>query len=117
MADRVAVISGVDTHTDVHQGAVIDCMGRHLATASFPTTPDGYRLLLAWLRAHGDLQAVGVEGTGAFGACLLLSPQERHSDDWVGIRTGDSVVGCAITPGQGWLHLGDGNLMAVTVPS
>lgn len=70
MADRIAVIGGVDTHTDVHQAAVIDCTGRHLATASFPTTPDGYRLLLAWLRAHGELKAVGVEGTGVFGASL-----------------------------------------------
>lgn len=33
-----------------------------------PTTPDGYRRLLAWLRSHGDLLAVGVEGSGAYGA-------------------------------------------------
>ncbi|MGW0565149.1 ATP-binding protein [Streptomyces sp. NPDC003016] len=47
---------------------------------------------------------------------LLLSPQERHAGDWIGIKTGDSVVGSPIAPGRGWLHLGDGNLMAVTVP-
>ncbi len=47
---------------------------------------------------------------------LLLSPQERHAGDWIGIKTGSSVVGSPITPGRGWLHLGDGNLMAVTVP-
>lgn len=47
---------------------------------------------------------------------LLLSPQERHAGDWIGIRTGDSVVGNPVTPGRGLLHLGDGKLMAVTVP-
>jgi hypothetical protein len=47
---------------------------------------------------------------------LLLSPQERHAGDWIGIKTGDSVVGNPIVPGRGWLHLGDGNLMAVAVP-
>ncbi|MGW7689540.1 hypothetical protein ACWGMA_11760 [Streptomyces asiaticus] len=47
---------------------------------------------------------------------LLLSPQERHAGDWIGIKTGDSVVGRPLTPGWGWLHLGDGKLIAVTVP-
>ncbi|MEU1330179.1 ATP-binding protein [Streptomyces sp. NPDC005865] len=47
---------------------------------------------------------------------LLLSPQERHAGDWIGIKTGNSVVGRPIIPGRGWLHLGDGHLMAVTVP-
>ncbi|MDX3767878.1 MULTISPECIES: hypothetical protein [unclassified Streptomyces] len=59
MADQIAVVSGVDTHTDFHQAAVI---GRHQATALFPTTPDGYRRLLEWMRLHGDVLAVGVEG-------------------------------------------------------
>jgi transposase len=60
----------VDTHTDFHQAAVIDTIGRHLATAPFPTTPDGYRRLLEWMRLHGDVLAVGVEGTGAYGSEL-----------------------------------------------
>ncbi|GLW55099.1 hypothetical protein Kpho01_31100 [Kitasatospora phosalacinea] len=54
----------MDTRTDFHQAAVIDSIGRHRATESFPTDPDGYRRLLDWLRSHGDLTAVGVEGTG-----------------------------------------------------
>ncbi|MFF9647294.1 IS110 family RNA-guided transposase [Kitasatospora aureofaciens] len=70
MADAIAVVGGVDTHTDFHQAAVIDSIGRHLATESFPTNPDGYRRLLAWLHSHGDLMAVGVEGTGAYGSEL-----------------------------------------------
>lgn len=70
MADEIAVVGGVDTHTDFHQAAVIDSIGRHLATEAFPTTPDGYHRLLHWLRSHRDLMAVGVEGTGAYGAEL-----------------------------------------------
>ncbi|WP_436792121.1 IS110 family transposase [Yinghuangia sp. YIM S10712] len=73
MADATAVVGGVDTHTDFHQAAVIDTTGRHLATEAFPTTPDGYRRLLDRLRSHGEVQAVGVEGTGAYGAELARS--------------------------------------------
>ncbi|WP_245790311.1 IS110 family transposase [Streptomyces monashensis] len=70
MADQIVVVGGVDTHTDFHQAAVIDYIGRRLATAPFPTTPDGYRRLLEWMRSHGDVLAVGVEGTGAYGSEL-----------------------------------------------
>ncbi|SHH35667.1 IS110 family transposase [Streptomyces sp. 3214.6] len=70
MADEIAVVGGVDTHTDFHQAAVIDSIGRHLATAPFPTTPDGYRRLLEWMRSHGAVLAIGVEGTGAYGSEL-----------------------------------------------
>ena len=66
----IAVIGGVDTHTDIHQAAVIDSVGRHLGTQSFETTSAGYGQLLAWLRAQGDVIAVGMEGTGAYGAEL-----------------------------------------------
>lgn len=34
MADETAVVGGVDTHTDSHQAAVIDSIGRHLASGS-----------------------------------------------------------------------------------
>jgi transposase len=60
----------VDTHADVHHAAVIDQIGRPLADAGFPTTPAGYRQLLAWTGGHGQISAVGVEGTGAYGAGL-----------------------------------------------
>ncbi len=46
MAEQRAVVGGVDTHTDFHQTAAIDVLGRHLATKAFPTTPGGYRDLL-----------------------------------------------------------------------
>jgi transposase len=64
------ITGGVDTHGDVHVGAVIDSTGRILGIESFAATPAGYRRLLRWLRRHGQLVRVGVEGTGCFGAGL-----------------------------------------------
>jgi transposase len=64
------VIGGVDTHSRTHHAAVVDHLGRHLGDREFPATPNGYRDLLVWVATHGDLAAVGVEGTGSFGAEL-----------------------------------------------
>ena len=64
------VTGGVDTHGDTHHAAVIDEVGRPLADLGFPTTPGGYRQLLAWAAGHGEIAAFGVEGTGAYGAGL-----------------------------------------------
>ncbi len=50
--------------------AVIDAAGRILATKSFAATLAGYRALLRWLRRHGCVVRVGVEGTGSYGAGL-----------------------------------------------
>jgi len=66
----IYVTGGVDTHKDVHVAAALDQLGRLLGTESFPTTTAGYRQLLRWLRAFGDIDAIGVEGTGAWGAGL-----------------------------------------------
>jgi transposase len=64
------VTGGVDTHGEVHVAAVIDATGRILGTESFPATLAGYRSLLRWLRRHGEVASVGVEGTGSYGAGL-----------------------------------------------
>jgi len=64
------VVGGVDTHRDVHVAAVVDDIGRVLGSAEFPSTISGHRCLLRWLRRHGELDRVGVEGTGAWGAGL-----------------------------------------------
>jgi transposase len=64
------VTGGVDTHGQTHHAAVIDSVGRQLGDREFPTTPAGYRQLVSWLHGHGDLERVGVEGTGAYGAAL-----------------------------------------------
>lgn len=66
----LVVTGGVDTHGDVHVAAVLDPVGRIVATESFAATTAGYRSLLGWLRRHGELDRVGVEGTGSYGAGL-----------------------------------------------
>lgn len=69
LADRaVLVTGGVDTHADVHVAAALDERGVLLGTASFATTTGGHRRLEAWLSSFGTIDAVGVEGTGAWGA-------------------------------------------------
>lgn len=64
------VVGGVDTHKDIHVAAVLDEVGRLQGTASFPTTRSGYRRVLRWLRSHGEVVAVGVEGCSSWGAGL-----------------------------------------------
>ena len=64
------VTGGVDTHLDVHVAAALDAQGALLGVESFDTTPRGYRRLLGWLRSFGDVEVVGVEGTGSYGVGL-----------------------------------------------
>jgi transposase len=64
------VIGGVDTHGRTHHAAVIDQQGRLLGDRGFAADRGGYRQLLGWLGRHGHLDAVGVEGTGSYGAGL-----------------------------------------------
>jgi transposase len=64
------ITGGVDTHKDTHHAAVVLMNGRRLADAQFPATSAGYAGLLAWMRGFGRLHAVGVEGTGSYGAAL-----------------------------------------------
>ncbi len=61
------VIGGVNTHQDIH--AAVDARGKLLGTSAFAPTTPGYRaLLVRWLGEHGSIVAVGVEGTGTYGA-------------------------------------------------
>ena len=64
------VTGGVDTHADVHVAAVVDQVGRVLGTEAFPAAEAGYQAALAWMRSHGELAKVRVEGTGSYGAGL-----------------------------------------------
>jgi transposase len=66
----LAVTGGVDTHVDVHVAAVVDQVGRALGTEAFPAGEAGYAAALEWMRSHGELAMVGVEGTGSYGAGL-----------------------------------------------
>jgi transposase len=71
IADTAQLVTGgVDTHAEVHVAGVADQTGRVLGTKEFPATADGYVAALAWMRGHGELVKVGVEGTGSYGAGL-----------------------------------------------
>ena len=65
------ITAGVDTHLDVHVTAALDERGGLLGVESFPTTAAGYRRIVGWLRGFGQLELVGVEGTGSYGAGLV----------------------------------------------
>jgi transposase len=64
------VTAGVDTHLDVHVVAALDERGALLGVESFETSARGYRRTLRWLRRFGEVELVGVEGTGSYGAGL-----------------------------------------------
>ena len=65
------VVGGVDTHKDLHVAAVVDERDRVLGSQSFATTRQGYRQMLAWMRSFGEVQRIGIESTGSYGAGLL----------------------------------------------
>jgi transposase len=64
------IVGGVDTHADTHVAAVIDANGGVLGVGSFPADESGFEALLGWLGSHGEIQVVGVEGTGSWGVGL-----------------------------------------------
>lgn len=64
---QVEVVLGVDTHLDVHVGAVISETGKLLGTLSVSARMDGYLDLLTWAQSFGPLSRAGVEGTGTYG--------------------------------------------------
>ncbi|MDP9478738.1 MAG: IS110 family transposase [Actinomycetota bacterium] len=67
---RGLVTVGVDTHLDGHVAVALDHLGRRLDAVSVPTTGAGYARLFRWAEDLGELQRVGIEGTGSFGAGL-----------------------------------------------
>jgi transposase len=76
----IPVVGGVDTHKDLHVAAVVDDNDQVLGTQSFATTRQGYKLMLTWMRSFGDLQRIGVECTGSYGAGLLRYMQTAGVD-------------------------------------
>lgn len=71
MAQTKSVVTGgVGTHKDFHVAVALDHLGRRLGSEQFPANASGYHKLLAWLYHFGQLEAVGVEGAGPWGAGL-----------------------------------------------
>lgn len=71
------IVGGVDTHKDLHVAAVVDSRDRVIGSRSFPTTRQGYRQMLTWMRSFGTLRCVGIEATGTYGAGLLRHMQQN----------------------------------------
>jgi transposase len=76
--EEVRITVGVDTHRDEHVAVALDALGKKMATTSMPTTPKGYRDLLAWAEGLGAVEAWGVEGTGSYGAGVTRHLQGAH---------------------------------------
>jgi transposase len=70
LENSASVTGGVDTHLDTHTAVALDGLGRLLGHSTFPATRPGFAALLNWLRSHGGVDAVGIEGTGSYGAGL-----------------------------------------------
>jgi transposase len=76
-SEKTTIILGVDTHLDVHVGAVINEAGNLLGTRSVSTSSAGYIDLLRWACSFGNFKRAGIEGTGTYGAglCRFLVEQ------------------------------------------
>lgn len=74
------VFGGVDSHADTIHVAVISDNGGHLADAEFSTTAAGYAAALAFLNAHGQVTAIGVEGTSSYGAGFTRAARSAGLD-------------------------------------
>ena len=79
----VEVTGGVDTHADNHMAAAVDQNGGLLGIESFPADQTGYESLLGWLVGFGEVDQVGVEGTGSWGVGLT---RFLHAQDVVVIE-------------------------------
>jgi transposase len=78
--EQLKVIAGIDTHADTHHVAVITETGLHLADREFPATGSGHQEIIDFMTGFGPVVAVGVEGTGSYGAELsrVLSRKGMH---------------------------------------
>ena len=75
--NRTLITGGVDTHLNFHVAAAIDANGGTLGIETFPVGRRHYADLSRWLESFGELDKVGVEGTGSYGAGLAR--HLRHS--------------------------------------
>jgi transposase len=73
----VGITGGVDTHLDTHVAAALDPLGRLISTESFDADAAGYKALLAWLETFGQVDKIGVEGTGSYGVGLARFLRRR----------------------------------------
>ena len=69
--DEPWVVAGVDTHKDTHHVAAGSAAtGAGLGDMRVPATPAGYDQPRDFVRSHGRIRMIGIEGTGSYGAGL-----------------------------------------------
>ena len=71
------IIVGVDTHKHVHVAVAIDTLGARVGHRSFAADSAGYVQLAEWAEQLGRVEAVGIEGTGSYGAGLTSAMRRR----------------------------------------
>jgi transposase len=64
------IVGGIDAHKGKHHAVALDLQGVLLDNRQFPATTCGCRELVAWLKALGPIDCVGVESTGSYAAGL-----------------------------------------------
>lgn len=69
-SEATNIIVGIDTHVDTHHVAIINEHGKPLGDKEFLAAGSGYRKIVSFITSHGVVLAVGVEGTGSYGAEL-----------------------------------------------
>lgn len=74
--DPGTIIGGIDTHADTIHVAAIDPWGRELGDKEFPTTPRGYTAALEFLASHGEVTAIGIEGTSSYGVGITCAASD-----------------------------------------
>ena len=62
------VIIGINTHKSTHVAVALDAQGARLGSSTFSVTLQGYRDLVMWASALGQVKAFGIEGNGSYGA-------------------------------------------------
>jgi transposase len=71
------IIVGVDTHKHTHAAVAVTSLGARVAGLTVAVGPDGDRELEAWAKSLGAVRAIGIEGTGSYGAGLARFLRER----------------------------------------
>ena len=90
-------IVGIDTHADTHHVALITDCGKHVADKKFLALGSGYRRIAGYITQYGPISAVGIEGTGSYGAelaCALATEgaHRRARPDQRGVDCGAEAV-------------------------
>lgn len=74
------VFAGVDTHKEIHALCLLDGLGRKSFEGTFEASESGYAALAEAIGDPSRCAAVGVEGTGSYGAGLTAYLLERGYD-------------------------------------